>query len=166
MASVSLIVALMALAAAGGTLYRYRRMRGSLFRLEADLLSPEQKLQLFDGMAEIHALRAQLQQLRSGLNEDLQKLKLSAGQVDEKAAKIEQQLGQLQLAGNQLDDRITNIEEACSGLGAMSTDLEELQGFKDHVEQLHSRLRQALSGDSVKAQPLPGKPQIGLSRRA
>lgn len=166
MATVSLIVALMALTTTGYAIYRCRRMRGNLSRLEGALLSPEQKQDLFEGVAEIQSLRVRAEQLRRSLNEELEGLKHSGNELDGKVTKIEQGVAELQLSGNQWDERITRIEKAVSGLGAMSEELEELQGFKNNVERLHDRLRQALNGDSVKAQPLPGKPQIGLSRRA
>jgi chromosome segregation ATPase len=166
MASVSVIVALLAFASTACALYWCRRMHRNLSRFGADILNSEQKRHLLEGVAEIQPLRRQLDQLQHNLNEKLQQLKLSGSELDGKVIKVEQGLAQLQLSGEQLDGRIAEIEKACSSLGAMSEDLDTLKDFRENVDQLHSRLRQALNGNSAKAQPLPSKPRIGLPRRA
>jgi methyl-accepting chemotaxis protein len=165
MATVSLIVALLAVTAAGGALYGLRRTRRRLSRFEEVLLSSEQKQELFEAVAEIRSLRSHAEQLRCSVNEELERFKHAAGELDDHVTRIEQRVAELQLSGTQLDDRISKIEKAFSNLGAMSEELEELQGFKHNVEQLHNRLRQALNANATGTKVTPIAPRFGQQRK-
>ena len=112
--------------------------------MEADILSPEEKRRLVEATTEISSLGHQVDQLQRTLREQLEELSRS---------------------GKQLDDKITGIEKACSGLAEMSQELEALKGFKDGVEQLHTRLRQALNGSPETTRMPHGSPRLGLPHR-
>ncbi|MHC4521508.1 MAG: hypothetical protein ACYTAS_23185 [Planctomycetota bacterium] len=144
MAIVSVIMALLALGAACFTMHLCQRTHRKMARVEAGVLSADEKRRLAESASEVASLRHQVGQLQRTLQKQLEELKDS---------------------GKQLGEKVTGIEKACGGLAKMSGDLAQLKAFKDEIEGLHSRLRQAVNGNGVVTPKPQSAPRLGLPMR-
>ena len=144
MVTVSVIMALLALGAACFTMHLYQRTHRKMARVEAGVLSLDEKQRLADSAGEVASLRHQVSQLQRALQKQLEELKDS---------------------GKQLGEKVSGIEKACGGLATMSGELAQLKAFKEEIERLHGRIRQAVNGNGVVTPKPQSAPRLGLPVR-
>jgi len=125
MATVSIIMALLALGVAVPTLVWCKKLSESVTRLIVDTSGTDGRKRLAELANESQSLRAQADRLRQSWQTDTTRLESAVGQ---------------------LESRIVELEQARSNLGTVSQDLESLRNFRTQVEQIHARIQKAFNG--------------------
>jgi methyl-accepting chemotaxis protein len=126
MTTVSLVMALLALAVSVATLLWCQRVVRRVIGIEQGSLAGDERQRLLDAADRFASLQTQVDHLRDNLEDRLHRSDAVIGRVE---------------------GRLAEIEKSCGGLGPIARDLDGLKSFQNRVEQIHNRVLKAFNGD-------------------
>ncbi len=125
MATVSTVMALLALGVVTFTLVWCNRLSESVARLRAAVSDADGRKRLAELTNELQSLRAHADRLRQNWQADTTRLESVI---------------------RQLETRVAAMEQTHNSLRTVSGDLESLRAFRTQVEQIHVRIQKAFNG--------------------
>ena len=163
MATVSIMMALLALGVAVLTLVWCQRLSGSVTRLRTNISNADARERLAELARESQSLHARVDHLRQCWQADTGKLEPVIRQLENRLVELEQghnSLGavskdldslrdfrsQIESVVRQLENRIVELEQSYSRLGTLSRDLDSLRDFRNQVERIHAGIQRAFNG--------------------
>jgi chromosome segregation ATPase len=163
MATVSIIIALLALAVAVGTLAWCQRLHESVARLRTSVAQADVQERLSTLTSESQSLHARLDHLRQGWQADMGKLEALVRQWEKRLVEFQQGHDRLGVMSSDLDslqefrrqvepvlrqweNRIAELEQSYARLSAVSQDLDSLRDFRHQVERIHAGIQKAFNG--------------------
>ena len=163
MATVSILMALVALGVAVATLVWCQKLAQSVRGLPTNIVDADARERLAALANEFPSLHARVDHLRQCWQADTGKFESVMRQLEDRTAGLEQ--GSATVAAiskdldglkdfrrevesvlQQLESKVIGLEQSYSSLGTLSKDLDSLRAFRDHVEQVHAGIQKAFNG--------------------
>jgi chromosome segregation ATPase len=177
MATVSIIIALLALAVAVGTLAWCQRLHDSVARLRTIVAQADTQERLNALTSEFQSLHTRVEHLRQGWQADMGKLEAVVRQGEKRLVEFQQGHDRLNMMSSDLEglqdfrrqvepvlrqweNRIAELEQSYARLSAVSQDLDNLRDFRRQVEKIHAGIQKAING-TFGAAPSPLVPTEG-----
>jgi DNA repair exonuclease SbcCD ATPase subunit len=163
MATVSIIVALLALGVAVPTLVWCQKLAEGVARLRTDTSDASAREQLAALANEFPSLHARVDHLRQCWQADTGKFESAVRQLENRTAGLEQSAGTLATVSRDLDglkefrakvqsvlqqfeNRTVKLERAHGNLDAVAKDLDGLRAFRGQVESILQQLESRIAG--------------------
>ncbi len=163
MATISVLMALMALGVAVSTLVWYQKLAENVTRLRTNVSEADPKVRLAELTSEAQSLHARVEHLRQCWQADTGRLEPALRQLESRASTLEQSCSGwgtvakdleglkdfrsvVEPALQQWQNRIVELERGYSSLSAVSQDLDSLRAFRSRVEHVHAGIQKAFNG--------------------